>query len=435
MSTGNSLDRESFEKFLANALAVQESGLDQKSLYAVVEIQHFIATQDLDLDQAMQRIAECLLRLFRASGVATALLDGSGLVYRAGAGSAAENVGHHFVAVLNVSSSNDVRREILRVEDAENDRRIEAEICRQFGAQSLLILPICADHSLLGILQVLYDDAHAFNEREIRVCRMMIGALEEGMARRQQLAKKQETMASVEETTAEQHRSDREGRSDEAKVTAAHVSAPAVETIALHGQALTNPDDQLAPALLHHSEGYDAVLVGEVNSLWTKLTAATGWLLDRSSRANYGRVRIALAAALVLGLAAWLMTISHPSTSAKAPSVTMQPDTETAAPANSLLVKDEPNPSSDGARETKPDSEFRRVVVGPNEVDYVADDVTIRRFTVSSPKPRVRSGMKEVNLGDDVTVRYFVNDAAVRSRLPSSSVAGPTTEHPPSAQR
>ena len=51
---------------------------------------------------------------------------------------------------------------------------------------------------------------------------------------------------------------------------------------------------------------------------------------------------------------------------------------------------------------------FRRVQVGANEVDYVAEDVTIRRFT-NPPPPRSRpgSGFKQFDVGDDVTVRLF----------------------------
>ena len=52
-------------------------------------------------------------------------------------------------------------------------------------------------------------------------------------------------------------------------------------------------------------------------------------------------------------------------------------------------------------------SGFRRVQVGPNEVDYIAEDVTMRVFA-SSPKKRPSRGWsKEVEVGDDVTVRYF----------------------------
>jgi hypothetical protein len=54
--------------------------------------------------------------------------------------------------------------------------------------------------------------------------------------------------------------------------------------------------------------------------------------------------------------------------------------------------------------------EFRRIQVGTNEVDYVAEDVTVRIFT-PSPKPRaVPGGRKQANIGEDVTVHYFADN-------------------------
>jgi len=67
-----------------------------------------------------------------------------------------------------------------------------------------------------------------------------------------------------------------------------------------------------------------------------------------------------------------------------------------------------------GAEEAKsPSSAFKRIRGGPNEIDYVAEDVTIRHFTTKPALPRVWDGYKEVHIGDDVTVRYFASKLAV----------------------
>ena len=121
MKTRYSIDQESFQIFLANAFAVQESGLDSESLSALIEIQRFMASEEFDLNRAMQMIAERVLGVCRASGVAVALLEANKneLVYRAGSGSAANDVGRRVPAVLSASSPQENRREILRVENAE----------------------------------------------------------------------------------------------------------------------------------------------------------------------------------------------------------------------------------------------------------------------------------------------------------------------------
>jgi hypothetical protein len=67
-----------------------------------------------------------------------------------------------------------------------------------------------------------------------------------------------------------------------------------------------------------------------------------------------------------------------------------------------------PETAAGAAEETKsPSYEFKRVQVGPNEIDYIAEDVTIRHFTTKPARPRVRSGYKEVHIGEDVTVRLL----------------------------
>lgn len=63
-----------------------------------------------------------------------------------------------------------------------------------------------------------------------------------------------------------------------------------------------------------------------------------------------------------------------------------------------------------------PSPAFRRVQVGPNEVDYIAEDVTIRHFTPTRATRRVQLAYKEVHIGPDVTIRYFASKAAVVPR-------------------
>ena len=91
----NSVDHKSFQTFLANAFAVQESGLDSHSLSALIEIQRFMTSDDFDLDQAMQMVADRTLEVCPASGVAIALLEAgrNELVYKAGSGNRANDVG------------------------------------------------------------------------------------------------------------------------------------------------------------------------------------------------------------------------------------------------------------------------------------------------------------------------------------------------------
>jgi len=68
-------------------------------------------------------------------------------------------------------------------------------------------------------------------------------------------------------------------------------------------------------------------------------------------------------------------------------------------------------------------SGFQRKRVGANEVDYVANDVTMRVFT---PKNRAQTAphwSREVVIGNDVTVRYFASRPATTTPVSAAAQA------------
>jgi hypothetical protein len=64
---------------------------------------------------------------------------------------------------------------------------------------------------------------------------------------------------------------------------------------------------------------------------------------------------------------------------------------------------------------------FRRVRVGPNEVDFIAEDVTIRHFIPTPARSRAPRAYKEVHIGEDVTIRYFSSQPAIAPRTRPAS--------------
>src|SRR6202043_4017272 len=181
MKIPSSLGRQALQQLFANAFAVQESQIDPKSLADIMEVQRSIARGTLDLDGAMRHIVESARNVANATGVAIGLLNGGRLTYRAGSGSSAAYIGEQVTASLTVSANTRTSREILRVENAHTDTRIEADICRQFGANALLILPIYHDQALAGVLEVLFSEAHVFQESEVRTYRLMAEQIEAAM--------------------------------------------------------------------------------------------------------------------------------------------------------------------------------------------------------------------------------------------------------------
>jgi hypothetical protein len=400
----SSLDRNALQKLLANAFAVQQSQMDKQWLSAIVEVQGLIGRKELDVDGTMQLIVDRAQTVANATGVAIALFKGHQLVYRAGSGSAADYVGRHVMATLSVPADTTGGREILRVEDAETDTRIQAEICRQFGAQSLLILLIYQEQSVAGVLEVFFSEAHAFQDCEVRAYRLMAGLIGDAMS--------QST-----------HR-EREKTGTAPRPAIANPAVPNMVQQSLPQRTeVLNPTGPTADAdrrAIQQPCQATAAVEGKLSILRLSAGLATT-LLQQAKRGPRGGRRWNLAAAAVaamLVLTSWLVYNNRrfrPS-AAQAP-IVVEPQapvvrvkqvsakgTPTLRPAP-VLVK----PTGTGR------ASLRRVRVGENEVDYIGDDVTIRYFT-PKPKPttrRVRVGASEVAyIGDDVTVRYFKPQAA-----------------------
>jgi hypothetical protein len=97
----------------------------------------------------------------------------------------------------------------------------------------------------------------------------------------------------------------------------------------------------------------------------------------------------------------------------------LSPETLTTAPQETLLAPARLalSPVVQDPEIGAPSPAFKRVQIGPNEIDYVSDDVTVRHFTPTSARPRGqlahKLASKEIHFGADVTLRYFSPKAAV----------------------
>jgi len=74
---------------------------------------------------------------------------------------------------------------------------------------------------------------------------------------------------------------------------------------------------------------------------------------------------------------------------------------------------------NEGEEAQCPSPAFKRIRGRPNEIDYIAEDVTIRRFTATT----AYGVGKEFHIGEDVTVRYFASKLAVLSQTRPASAS------------
>jgi GAF domain len=384
MSTHSSLDRESFQQLLASTFAVQESEMDTRSLSLIVEVQRLITRGDLDVDGAMHQIVDSARNVANATGVAIGLFKGNRLVYRAGSGSAATYIGRQVAASLTVSADTKASREILRVENTQTDTRIEAAICRQFGAKSLLILPIYHDRAVVGVLEVLFCEAHNFQGREVRTYRLMAELIGEAMSHAAQLEQGKKLTTEP-----------------KAIPRAIEHSTHPPEKLPNDGARMPDPANKRG---IYQPRWTSVDGRGELPVLRQPALLAT--LIQRAKRVPWRKVQwnVALAAVVtVFAIACWIAYSGRGPASPLA-----SPALERSTPIEEQVRLEAAKAMLASAKEVEPaKTALRRVRVGENEVDYVGEDVTIRYFT-SKPAPRRRVGESQVAyIGNDVTVHYF----------------------------
>lgn len=390
MSVLSNLDRESFQTLLACAFAVQESGINTQSRSALVEVQGLIAKGRPDFGKILDLIADRARIVAGATGIAIGLLKADQLVYQAASGSAAKCVGRRVNAVLSVSAHNGARKEILRVENAATDTRIEASICRQRDAKALLIIPICREGSVAGVMEVLFNDAHTFQDGEMRTYRVMAGLVEDAMLRDIQLGQKR------------------------APSTQPPAILPPFKRTASQAQQFCGNDT----ASLKSSNAQVSETAAQVRGKVPVPCPATVTpaVTEPLRRALLDGQKLKAAAAVIviaLGIASWIAfgvrrALTIEDSAIRRPSVVGQHVLQRIAKPSPSRA---PRPHSAAGRtesaKASRRSAFRRVRVGSNEIDDIAEDVTIRRFTTKPAPPHVRGAYKQVNIGDDVKVLYF----------------------------
>jgi hypothetical protein len=397
MRAKSSLDRESFQQFLASAFAVQESQIDSQSLSSIMEVQRLVARGEIDLDGAMDLIVESARGVGNATGVAIGLLKGDQLTYRAGSGSAVAEVGRQVRASLTFSGNARTSREILRVENARADTRIQAAICRQFGATSLLILPICQDCVLAGVLEVRFSEAHTFDDREVRAYRLMAGVIEGGISQAAQAEqkKKQAEMPATPRAVG-MIPPQRENSFDDFGV--------------IPGRTNKRPIYQRGGAVL--------AMVRE-SPVVRRLALLATTMVHRAKEVSWHGRNVTLAAVVVALVLACLLAYkgrgpaSHLGSSGPPTSAAVEQQVgfqrAKAIPGQAAPV------SRQEAR--RAGTAGRRVRVSENEVDYIRGDVTVRYFTYKRPiaQPKRVGESRIAHIGEDVTVRYFATQPGAKA--------------------
>jgi GAF domain len=445
MSSHSSLDPESFQNLLADAYVVQESGIDTRSLSSVLELQGLMAESELDVDRAMPLMAERARNVAQATGVAIAILQGDQLVYRAGSGSSAAYVGRRVTAILSVSRHTKSKAEILRVENAQRDGRIEAAICRQFGAESLLILPVYDNRNLVGVLEVIFSDAHSFQEQEVRTYRVMASLLGEVIGRAAQPeAQKAATEApAIPPVLASIAPQPGIPKMEPPRVVQQTAPAPrsGFSILGLTSESVSLTRDPLESlrsvavrltANLTLRRAYRAAIASIATIRLPEVRLPERHQLDRALsvvmrpviRMPYYKRWVALT---VVVLATWVAFRDHrptpaaPTSAVASAKAVPQPSSSPSAVSTAVPAKASAIPAL--AVVPPVAAKPRWVRVGNDELDYVGQEVTVRYFGVKPAAQLAPAHSRTKKIGSDVTVRYFSPIAAsAPERIPNTQI-------------
>jgi TonB family protein len=148
----------------------------------VLALKESIASGGYRLDAMLTAIADAARRQTGASGAALAMWKEGTMVCRARSGETAPPLG----ALLN--SETGISGECLRsgetrhCVDTKNDPLVDAEVCRQIGLRSIVVLPIQGWRGVNGILEVSSTRPFAFGEQHISVLQHLAALAERARA-------------------------------------------------------------------------------------------------------------------------------------------------------------------------------------------------------------------------------------------------------------
>jgi len=383
--------------------------MKSQSLAAILELQRSIRMGHLDVDGAAHLIAEWARSVANASGVAMGRLKGDQLIYTAGSGSAASYIGRRVMATFSTWAPNEIGSEILRVEDTTTDSRIEAAVCRQFGVKSLLILPIHRGRFVAGVLQVLFNEAHSFQDQEVRTYWILAKLASEAMSQAPVVQSRSADVAPavVEEVIEPFPAPLREPVNAVEPVEVTRVP-PHMEEVAAPAVALSSALDRLRlfkPRVMLSTNRVHADKLRPYNLNAYKLPV-------------YQRKRISgLVVAAVTLVCVWILCTARPGTMSstavpppQSPNVATQSTPPSAA--SPIPVAATPAASFPAQLEYQTvryvgSAGRRRYSDLDTRVKHFGNDVTVRYFTPRNPVIKSSGGSEVRQISDDVTVRYF----------------------------
>ena len=136
---------------------------------------------EMDLEPAINVIAERAQALTGATGSAIALRSGSEIVCRARTGRTAPDLGVRLQTDSGISAQCVRTGQVVLCNDTEENAHADLSTCRHLGVRSILAAPLRHFPRTLGVFEVLSSSPHAFDHHDVATMQflssMMVAAI------------------------------------------------------------------------------------------------------------------------------------------------------------------------------------------------------------------------------------------------------------------
>ena len=150
---------------------------ESRRMAEIVSIQREIARHGLDLQAAMQTIAEHAKALTRSQGAIVEMLEGDEMVYRAASGNSTPHIGMRIKMQGSLAGLCVKENAVLKCDDSETDDRVDRLSCQKVGLRSMVVVPLQHDGHAIGVLKVLSSRVSAFSEEDVSTLEFTAGVL------------------------------------------------------------------------------------------------------------------------------------------------------------------------------------------------------------------------------------------------------------------
>jgi TonB family protein len=122
---------------------------------------------ELALDLILHDIAERARQATGASGAAIAIQQEDAMVCRGAAGATVPDLGARINTQNGLSGACVRTGEPQWCNDSDSDERVDADACRELGVRSLVVVPVFAGDTLVGVVEVFSPEPQAFREQDL----------------------------------------------------------------------------------------------------------------------------------------------------------------------------------------------------------------------------------------------------------------------------